>query len=111
MKPRGPVVAGVLVAFACGCDGGVTPDCPAMPIHDPVTGEPAGPTRYDDPSLGPGGALNRWQADAAAKGCATLPANSDAAAGGQAAGGQAAGTAGSHPNGGSAAAGVGGRAP
>jgi general secretion pathway protein D len=101
----------VLAALFVACDGGVTPDCPAMPTVDPVTGEPAGPTRYDDPTLGPGGALNRWQVDAAAQGCATLPsAAGGSAAGGTAAGGAAAGgTAGGSA--GDGAGGAGGQAP
>lgn len=78
---------------AVACDGGVTPACPPMPAIDPVTGELVGPTPYDDPSLGPGGALQRWQLDAAEQGCATLPANF---------GGSSAGGSSAHSEGGSA---------
>lgn len=76
----------VFVACMCGaalgaCDDGVTPDCPAMPIVHPETGEPIGPTAWSDPSLGPGGASNRWREAAAAVGCATLPQAPGGAAG------------------------------
>lgn len=67
------VAASCLLVLAGGCDAGVTSDCPPMPVLDPTTGEPEGPTRWSDASLGPGGALNRWWSAAAAEGCASLP--------------------------------------
>lgn len=70
---RSLVWLAVSLVTAWGCDDGVTPDCPAMPVIDPATGELIGASRFEDGGAGQGGALNRWQIAAAAKGCATLP--------------------------------------
>lgn len=69
----GLAMAASAATIALGCDDdGVTADCPAMPIVD-ENGQPVGQTKWNDPKLGPGGALNRWQVAAEKEGCATLP--------------------------------------
>lgn len=77
MIPARVLLAGTgalaLLLGAWACNEGVTPDCPAMPVLDPELEEPDGPSRWTDPALGPGGALNRWNHEAARLGCATLP--------------------------------------